>query len=85
MADEFIKGFAILSGGLLVWMTVAAWFNTPSFYEPQFIGPDPEDPSVYVSMALVVRDAALTFGIVGALTFWVFIPAGRRAREHYTA
>ncbi len=83
MADEFMKGFAILCGGLLVWMTFAAWFNTPDFYGTQLIGPDPTDPGTYTSIAFVVRDAALVFALLGALTFWVGIPAGRRAREYY--
>lgn len=85
MADEFIKGFAILSGGLLIWLMFASWFNTPSFYDVQLVGPNPEDPGTYTAIALVVRDAALTFGILGALTFWVLVPASRRAREHYAS
>ena len=83
MADEFMKGFAILTGGLLVWMTFAAWFNTPDFYDTQLVGPDPEDPGTYTEIALILRDAALYFALLGALTFWVIIPAGRRARRQY--
>ncbi|GAB3030605.1 DUF7314 family protein [Natronobiforma cellulositropha] len=85
MADEFIKGFAILTLGLLVWMMFASWYNTPSFYETQLIAPDPENPGTYDAIAFIVRDAMLTFAILGALTFWVVIPAGRRAREYYAA
>ncbi len=85
MADEFIKGFAILTGGLLVWMTFAAWYNTPDFYGTQLIGPNPEDPGTYVSMALLVKEAALYFALLGATTFWVVIPASRRAREYYAS
>ncbi|MCU4741780.1 DUF7314 family protein [Natronoglomus mannanivorans] len=83
MADEFVKGFAILTVGLLVWMMFASWFNTPSFYEAQLIGPGPEDPTTYEAIALIVKDAMLAFAIFGALTFWVVIPASRRAREYY--
>ena len=83
MADEFIKGFAIFTFGLLVWMMFASWYNTPSFYETQLIAPDPSDPGTYEQIAFVVRDAMLAFAIFGALTFWVIIPASRRAREYY--
>ncbi|WP_254767521.1 DUF7314 family protein [Salinilacihabitans rarus] len=83
MADEFVKGFAILTGGLLIWLMFASWFNTPDFYGEQLIGPDPENPDTYTQLALVVRDVALYFAILGALTFWVIIPAGRRARGYY--
>lgn len=85
MADEFMKGFAILSVGLLVWMTFAGWYNTESFYDTQLIAPNPEDPSTFEAMALIVKDAALYFALLGALTFWVIIPAGRRARAHYAS
>ncbi|WP_312909428.1 DUF7314 family protein [Natronosalvus caseinilyticus] len=83
MADEFVKGFVILSLGLLVWMTFAGWYNTPSFYDTQLVGPNPEDPGTYTTLALVVKEAAFYFGILGAVTFWALIPAGRRVRTHY--
>lgn len=85
MADEFVKGFAILTGGLLVWMMFASWFNTPSFEGAQLIGPNPDDPDTYTTIALVVKDAMLWFAILGALTFWVVIPASRRARTYYAS
>lgn len=85
MADEFMKGFAIFTAGLLVWMTFAGWYNTESFYSTQLIGPNPEDPGTYTAMALVVKDAALYFALLGALTFWVLIPAGRRTRSYYAS
>ncbi|ERH06655.1 MAG: hypothetical protein J07HN4v3_02278 [Halonotius sp. J07HN4] len=31
MADEFMKGFGILTGAGLLWMTLAGWYQTPSF------------------------------------------------------
>ncbi|WP_207590173.1 DUF7314 family protein [Halomontanus rarus] len=85
MADEFVKGFAILTAGLLVWMMFASWFNTPSFFDVQLLGPNPEDPSEYASIGLLVKDAMLVFSLLGALTFWILIPAGRHAREYYAA
>lgn len=84
MADEFVKGFAILTTGLLVWMMFASWFNTPSFYDVQLLGPNPENPNTYESIGLLVKDAMLVFALFGALTFWVIIPASRHAREYYT-
>ena len=83
MADEFVKGFAILTGGLLVWMTFAGWYNTPSFYDTQLIAPGPDDPGAYEAAALVLKDAMLYFALLGAFTFWVVIPSGRRARTYY--
>lgn len=82
MADEFMKGFAALTGGLLIWMTFASWYNTPSFYGTQLIGANPSNPDQYTLLALYVKDAMLTLGVLGALTFWVIIPAGRRARSY---
>jgi len=32
MADEFMKGFGILTGAGLVWMVLAGWYQTPSFF-----------------------------------------------------
>lgn len=85
MADEFMKGFAILTGGLLVWLVFAGWYNTPDFYDTQLVGPNPTDPGTYTAIALVLKDAALYFAIFGALTFWVVIPASRRARAYYAS
>lgn len=83
MADEFMKGFAILTGGFLLWMTFASWFNTPGFEGAQLIGPNPEDPDTYTALAITIKEAIFYFMILGTLTFWVLIPASRRARQHY--
>ncbi len=77
MADEFIKGLAIFSGAGLVWMVLAAWFRTPTFEDEQLFGPDPEDPTLLVEIALAIADVMFWFAIIGALTFWVAIPLGR--------
>jgi len=79
MADEFIKGFAIFCGAGLVWLILAGWFRTPSFEDEQLFGPDPEDPTILVEVALAIADVMFWFAILGALTFWVVIPAGREA------
>jgi hypothetical protein len=83
MADEFAKGLGILTGSGLVWMTLAGWYNTPSFEAKQLISPAPENLDLYGQIAVVVRDAALWFAILGALTFWVAIPAAREARSYF--
>jgi len=77
MADEFVKGFGILVTAGLGWMTLAGWFNTPSFEGEQFLAPDPTVTTVYGEIALVLKDVLLWFAILGALAFWVVIPAYR--------
>lgn len=81
MADEFAKGLGILTGAGLAWMVLAGWFNTPSFEGEQFTAANPENVDVYVSAALVLKEALFWFAILGALFFWVVLPAfhvGRR-------
>ncbi len=82
MADEFAKGLAILTTAGLSWLILAAWFRTPTFYDEQLFGPDPEDPGVLVEMALTLADVLFWVAILGALTFWMFIPAAREARAY---
>jgi hypothetical protein len=81
MADEFAKGLAILSVAGLAWMTLAGWYQTPGFEETQLFGEmHLENPTVYDQIGLVLMDAMFWFAIVGALTFWVVIPAVDEAR-----
>ncbi|MFC6836251.1 DUF7314 family protein [Halomarina ordinaria] len=80
MADEFIKGLTALIVGLFGWLTFAGWYRTPSFSGAQLVGPLPEDPNVYDQIGLVLMDAMFYFAILGALTFWVIIPAIRQIR-----
>jgi len=86
MADEFIKGLAALVGGGLAWMVLAGWYNTHGFEETQLLGADPPAGSLGFmgEMALVLRDAFLVFAVVGALTFWLLVPAYREFRERGT-
>jgi hypothetical protein len=83
MADEFIKGFGILVTAGLGWLIISATYNTPSFEGPQLIAPNPspETLSLYEQLAIVLKDALFWFAILGALTFWVIIPAIEQARE----
>jgi len=81
MADEFAKGFGILMTAGLGWMVISGWYNTPGFEDAQLIGPSPETVDFYGQVALLLREALFWFAIVGALTFWVFLPALDRARE----
>lgn len=82
MADEFAKGLGILTGAGMVWMVLSGWYNTPSFHgeHPQLLAPDPETVSALDAVALTLKDAMFWFAIVGALLFWVVIPAIREAR-----
>ena len=82
MADEFAKGFAILTGGGMVWMAISAWLTTESFEGRQLLAAPPEDPGTYAELALLVRDVTTWFIIFGVLTFWVAIPAARELRKY---
>ena len=87
MADEFAKGFAILVAGGLGWMTLAGWYRTPSFESRRQLVQEVavENPTIYDQIGIFLMDALLWFAILGALTFWVLIPAIERARESWAA
>ncbi|MEF8830699.1 MAG: hypothetical protein V5A23_04090 [Halobacteriales archaeon] len=86
MADEFAKGLGIASAAGLGWMIIAGWYNTHEFGSTrQMLQAPPESLDVYGELALVLKDALLVFGVVGALTFWFLIPAIRQARENLRA
>jgi hypothetical protein len=84
MADEFMKGFGILVTAGLGWMTFSGWYNTPSFEGAQLTGASPQAQTIYDTMGFLLRDTLFWFAIIGALTFWVVIPALRQARKAYT-
>lgn len=80
MADEFIKGLSIATASGLIWMVLAGWYNTPGFEDTQLLGANPSDPKALDSIALIVKDGLFWFMVLGALTFWVVLPAAREAR-----
>jgi hypothetical protein len=84
MADEFAKGLAILMTAGLGWLTLAGWYNTDSFESTaQLIQPDPAAANFYDTVAILLKDVLFWFAILGALTFWVLIPAMREARRAF--
>jgi hypothetical protein len=80
MADEFAKGFGILVTAGFGWLLLAGWYNTPDF-ETQLSASDPTSVGVYGELALILKDAFFWFAILGAITFWVVIPAIEQARD----
>lgn len=80
MADEFAKGFGILTTAGLGWMIVAGWYLTPSFEGVQLLGKWPKNPDLYAQIALTIGDALYWFALVGALTFWVIVPVVNQLR-----
>ncbi len=81
MADEFLKGLGILTGAGFGWMVLAGWYNTVGFAEAQLIGPGPADPGGLDALALLLKEGLFWFAILGAITFWVLVPAMRHARQ----
>jgi|AntDeeMetagen134_2_1112570.scaffolds.fasta_scaffold06960_3 hypothetical protein len=85
MSDEFAKGLAMLTGGLLGWMVLSGWYTTESFESPtQLIAEPPESLELFGTLALTLREAMFWFAIVGAIVFWVLIPASQRARTAWS-
>lgn len=85
MADEFIKGAGIFTGGGLLWMVLAGWYRTPAFESPnQLIAPltvDAGSADVLNLLAINLLEVIFWFTILGTLTFWVGVPALRQARK----
>lgn len=81
MADEFIKGLGVLTGAGLLWMVFSGWYATPSFEEKQLVHAiDTATLGEFGNLALTFREAMFWAAVIGALTFWVLIPAARQAR-----
>lgn len=84
MADEFIKGLGIFTGGGLAWVVFAGWYRTASFESTrQLIAPPPEPNTVFDTIGIFMADMLFWFTLVGALTFWVLVPALRAASESF--
>lgn len=81
MADEFVKGFGLLTGAGLVWMVLAGWYRTPGFEDEQLIGEVPAELTAYDQIAVTMMEAMFWLAIFGALVFWIGIPVGREVRN----
>jgi hypothetical protein len=85
MADEFVKGLGILTGAGLMWMVLAGWYRTPSFGSTeQLVAPltvDTANATLLNLVAITLMDVFFWLALLGPLTFWVLIPAGRQARK----
>ncbi|MFC4449693.1 DUF7314 family protein [Halorussus aquaticus] len=81
MADEFAKGFGILTGGGLIWMVLSGWFTTPGFEEAQLVGEIPGNLDAYGQAAIMLREVMFWFVVVGVLTFWVVLPVVEQLRK----
>ncbi|WP_435182887.1 DUF7314 family protein [Halobellus sp. EA9] len=84
MADEFVKGLSIFTGAGLAWMVLAGWYRTPSFESSQqLVAPLSlgDSATMFDTLGVLLMDVFFWFAIIGALTFWVGIPAVRQARE----
>jgi hypothetical protein len=84
MADEFAKGFGVLTTAGLGWMVLAGWYNTAGFEDTQLFAPNPEQVDLYGQLGLLLKEALFYFAIFGAITFWVIIPALNEAREAWS-
>ena len=84
MADEFAKGFTILTGAGMLWMVLAGWYRTHEFAGPQLTGSVPDNPGTFDALGIVVMDAMFWFMILGTVVFWFVIPALREARTAYS-
>lgn len=80
MADEFVKGFGLLTGAGLVWMVLAGWYRTPGFEEAQLTGELPSDLTAFDQLAVSLMEIAFWLAIFGALFFWIGIPVGRQLK-----
>lgn len=82
MANEFAKGFGILTGGGLLWLAISAWLTTAGFEGTQLIAAAPEDPGTYGELVLLLRDVTAGFIIFGVLAFWILIPAVQQVQQY---
>lgn len=83
MADEFVKGLGLLTGAGLIWMVLAGWYRTPSFEGEQLIGSVEASGTVFDQIALITLEVAFWLAIIGAVMFWVVVPALSAARERF--
>lgn len=87
MADEFMKGFAILVTAGLGWLTLAGWYTTAGFEATQLYAPNPAADTLTMldQFAIVLKAGFWVFAVSGPLVFWVLIPAAREFRRSRTS
>ncbi|WP_135828018.1 DUF7314 family protein [Halorussus halobius] len=81
MADEFIKGLGVLTGGGLLWMVLSGWYTTAGFESTQLLAEVPTELGTYGQAAIVLREALFWFVVLGVVAFWVVIPAFQQLRQ----
>jgi hypothetical protein len=81
MADEFAKGFGILTAGGLAWMVLSGWYTTAGFEDTQLVAEIPSNLDTYGQFAIELREALFWFTVLGVVSFWVVLPAVERLRE----
>lgn len=85
MADEFVKGRGIGTTAAMLWVVLAGGYRTPSFESTQqLVAPltvDPANATLLDIAAITLMDVFFWLTILGPLTFWVLIPAGRQAQQ----
>ena len=60
----------------------ASWYRTSSFESTQqLVEPVSAGETIFDALGVALMDAFFWFTLIGALTFWVLIPAGRQARK----
>jgi hypothetical protein len=68
----------------MLWVVLAGWYRTPSFESTQqLVAPltvDPANATLLNVVAITMMDVFFWLALLGPLTFWVLIPAGRQAR-----
>ena len=82
MADEFIKGLTIFTGGSLGWMVLASWYRTEGFESTdQLVGPiTVEGGNLFNGVGVALMNVLFWFTLFGALMFWVIIPGWRQLK-----
>lgn len=78
-----MKGFGLLSVASLIWLVSASWYRTPSFESNrQLISAPPAEPgTMFDSLGIFLGDLMFWTALLGALVFWIVIPASRQARN----
>jgi hypothetical protein len=68
----------------MAWLTLAGWYRTPEFEGEgvQLVAPvELSNPTIYDQIGIALMDVMAWFAVLGALTFWVVIPAVEQTRS----